>query len=97
MELAIITGAGSGIGRALTHSLAERGLHVLGVGRRLAPLEETRTYRPEHIRVVSADVSTEDGRAAIISALPEGVRVRYLVHNAAVLGPVAPLSRMPQL
>lgn len=38
---AIVTGAGSGIGRATALALAERGLDVVLLGRRAEPLEET--------------------------------------------------------
>ncbi|MDN5848547.1 MAG: SDR family oxidoreductase [Nitrococcus sp.] len=38
-ELAVITGASSGIGRAMAQRLATEGLSVISVGRRSAPLE----------------------------------------------------------
>lgn len=37
--LAVITGAGSGIGAALTELLSWKGIRVLAVGRRLQPLQ----------------------------------------------------------
>ncbi|MFG3658670.1 SDR family NAD(P)-dependent oxidoreductase [Streptomyces sp. NPDC047706] len=40
-RVAVVTGAGSGIGRATAVALAEAGAHVLGVGRRKEALEET--------------------------------------------------------
>ncbi len=91
-ELTVVTGAGTGIGRALSHGLAQAGYHVLGVGRRLEPLETTRSAYPNHIRIVAADVSLPEGRAAIVQAV-DG-KVRFLVHNAAVLGPVDRLENI---
>ncbi|MBO6947129.1 MAG: SDR family oxidoreductase [Rhodospirillales bacterium] len=80
---AVITGAGSGIGRATALELAANGVHVIAVGRRLHALEETRDLsHGGPITCVSADVSTEDGRAAIVEAA--GPSVDFLVHGAAI-------------
>jgi len=91
-DFAIVTGAGSGIGRALALALADRDLKVIAVGRRRAALEETAAARAGMIVVEAADVATPEGRAAITSALPAEARLRVLVHNAAVLTPVGPLA-----
>lgn len=40
-KVAIITGAGQGIGKGLALALAKRGVKIVCVGRRLAPIEET--------------------------------------------------------
>ncbi|CAM2069457.1 SDR family NAD(P)-dependent oxidoreductase [Sulfidibacter corallicola] len=89
---AIVTGAGSGIGQSLTWSLSKLGIHVLGVGRRMEPLEKTRAADPEHIHVVAADVGSEEGRRAVVDAFPADRTLAMLVHNAAVLEPVALLK-----
>ena len=94
-ETVVITGAGTGIGRALAHVFAAKGHAVLGAGRRIEPLQEARSAYPDSIRVVSADVSSTDGRQAIAGAL-EGAKVKYLIQNAAVLGPVLPLVEMDE-
>ena len=39
-QYALITGAGTGIGRALCEKLLKKNLEVIGVGRRPAPLEK---------------------------------------------------------
>jgi benzil reductase ((S)-benzoin forming) len=94
--LTIITGAGTGIGQALARELASRGHDVLAVGRRAEPLEETASFAPERIHTVAADIAMWDGREAIRHAVPEGVGVRYLVHNAAVLDPIGPLATIDE-
>ncbi len=91
---ALVTGGGSGIGRAVALALAGKDLSVIITGRRQQPLDETRREDPERIRAVSADISTDEGRAQLCAALPEGARLRCLVHNAGTLEPVAPIDRI---
>ena len=92
-SISVVTGAGSGIGRALTIELAQNHSRtVLGVGRHRETLEATRAARPDRIRIVEADVSSEAGREKIISAVEAFAQIEFLVHNAAVLDPVVPLK-----
>jgi len=81
--------------------LAAESVHVIAVGRRLHALEQTRSearsagLRGEVVPVV-ADVGTEEGRSAVAreAAARAGGRVRFLVHNAGVLGPLVPLEKL---
>jgi 3-oxoacyl-[acyl-carrier protein] reductase len=82
---AVVTGAGSGIGRAAAHALAKRGLRVCCVGRRAAPLEETAGLLGGAGFVVPADVGTEQGVAAVAAACAGG-SVAVLVYAAAIEG-----------
>lgn len=91
-EYAIVTGAGTGLGRAIAMKLAAAGHAVLGVGRRLEPLEGLEDEAGGNITGVAADVGTPEGRQSIVEALGRGDSVRYLVHNAGVLEPVGSLS-----
>lgn len=81
--IAIVTGAGSGIGRATAVELVGAGVHVIAVGRRLAALEETAALAGGSVTCVKADVSTAEGRGAIRSALA-GQSLNYLLHGAAI-------------
>jgi NADP-dependent 3-hydroxy acid dehydrogenase YdfG len=85
----VITGAGTGIGRALAIHYADRAQPVLAIGRREAPLQALADEYPL-VRAVPADVASDAGRAAIIEALGDQP-IRALVHNAGVLEPVGPL------
>jgi short-subunit dehydrogenase len=91
---AIITGAGSGIGRALAMEAAERGVRLALVGRRREALQQTLLKLPgtEHF-VYSADLT----RAADRTALMEAVALRWggldmLVNNAGIV-PVGPFAQ----
>ncbi len=80
----LITGAGSGIGRALSIVAAQKGYDVILAGRTLATLEETRALcEPSRTRCVKADVTSAEGRALIAGAV--GGSLDYLINNAGVL------------
>ena len=81
-ERAIVTGAGSGIGRATAAALCERGLDVYGVGRREGALLETKRMVGDKFNPIVADVSTPEGRGAIADRI-DGAASTVLVHNAA--------------
>lgn len=90
-DWALITGAGSGIGAALAGELVGRGIGVVLVGRRKAPLNDVRAALPQHARalVIEADIARSADRARIerdVSALlaEHKSHLRYLVHNAGI-------------
>ena len=83
--VALVTGAGGGLGRALAWELAARGMAVAGFGRRKDSLAETRALIGERFMGVQVDVAdpaaVRDGFAEIRRALGP---VTVLVNNAAV-------------
>jgi NAD(P)-dependent dehydrogenase (short-subunit alcohol dehydrogenase family) len=83
---AIVTGAGSGIGRACAIALASEGARVALVGRRRERLEETSREIGESGHVLAADVSHKDEIARVIEKTVEHFgAVNVLLNNAGVL------------
>ncbi|MFQ5545834.1 MAG: SDR family oxidoreductase, partial [Acidiferrobacterales bacterium] len=91
-RLAVVTGAGSGIGRAVALALSNERLTVLAAGRRLQSLTETADMAMGRARPVRADVTSAAGRAAIVSELG-GERVHFLVHAAGTM----PIQRLADI
>jgi NAD(P)-dependent dehydrogenase (short-subunit alcohol dehydrogenase family) len=79
--LTVVTGAGSGIGRACCELLAHRGAHVICVGRRPDPLRETVQALTHAGTAVTADVGTDDGVAAVVDAVSDQ-KLDAVIHAA---------------
>ena len=84
-RVVIITGGGSGIGRAAAIRFTEVGAKVLITGRRAELLEQTAEEHP-NLAALVADVSRpEDNRRMVEEALRRWDRVDVLVNNAAAM------------
>lgn len=83
----LITGAGSGIGRALAIAFAAKGAQLILVGRQMAPLQETARLLPGTSRAVtiSADITNPADRARVVHLCRERGALDILVNNAGVL------------
>ena len=86
-KVAIITGAGSGVGRATALALAGDGVAIVALGRRAQPLEMLRNdlAGTVPVAILPADVTDDDApaRAADLAISAFG-RLDYLVNNAGV-------------
>jgi NAD(P)-dependent dehydrogenase (short-subunit alcohol dehydrogenase family) len=95
MAVAIVTGAGRGIGRATAVALAQRGYSVGLIARSAAELDETRALiqRAGGTAVAApADVTDSEAVARAVTALVgEDDGVSVLVNNAASLRAIGPL------
>lgn len=78
---ALVTGAGSGIGRATCLALARAGMRVVLAGRRREALEAV-AQEAGGMTVLPCDVTTEQGVAALAQSVAEGLDL--LVHSAAI-------------
>lgn len=81
----LVTGGGSGIGRAIARAFADNGANVAVSGRRRDPLEETLADVPdERALVVEADVSDDDSAASMVRSVVERFgSLDVVVNNAA--------------
>ncbi|MBN6040483.1 SDR family NAD(P)-dependent oxidoreductase [Amycolatopsis sp. 195334CR] len=84
---ALVTGGGSGLGRAMCLALSAAGARVIAAGRRREALAETVELLPEPGRAAVVDVGDPDSVAALAAELAEE-QVGVLVNNAGVPGPV---------
>jgi NAD(P)-dependent dehydrogenase (short-subunit alcohol dehydrogenase family) len=95
---ALVTGAGSGIGRAVALELLRAGWRVALAGRRIEPLEETAGLAPgTDSLAVRADVSAPEDVAALFAAVGERYgRLDLLFNNAGTFGPAGvPVEDLP--
>jgi NAD(P)-dependent dehydrogenase (short-subunit alcohol dehydrogenase family) len=91
-RVAIVTGAGSGIGRQVAVGLLEAGWHVALAGRREEALHETAAAHGEAL-VVGADVTDPASVASLFARVrDERGRLDLLFNNAGLFGPVAPIE-----
>jgi NADP-dependent 3-hydroxy acid dehydrogenase YdfG len=94
--VAVVTGAGSGIGRHVARALLDHGYRVALAGRRAEPLEETAAGHADAALVVPADVSDAAAVDALFDAALERFgRVDLLFNNAGSFGASAPVDEYP--
>lgn len=83
--LAVVSGAGTGIGTATAWALAERGHDIVAIGRRADVLERAaegiRAATGAAVTVIAADLSEPAGAGSVADALA-GRAVDVLVNNA---------------
>ena len=91
---AVVTGAGSGIGRAVAKALLKSGYNVALAGRRREQLEETASGASNAL-VVPTDVSKADSVASLFKAAGDKFgRLDLLFNNAGVNAPPVPFEEL---
>ncbi|WP_405897488.1 SDR family oxidoreductase [Streptomyces sp. NBC_00727] len=94
---AVVTGAGSGIGRAVALALAGAGWSVALAGRRPGPLAETAALAGPEARLITvpADVTRPQDVDALFSSVRECFgRLDLLFNNAGTFGPGGPVEEL---
>src|SRR4051812_19560740 len=84
--VAVVTGAGQGIGYAIARRLADAGMEVWMVARRASVLQEAAERIGGAARAFPADLTDPDARAELVDALRAAHgSVDVLVNNAGVI------------
>jgi NAD(P)-dependent dehydrogenase (short-subunit alcohol dehydrogenase family) len=92
MPIALITGASKGLGRAVTHALAERGWTLIVDARSDGELRSA-TQGLANVTAIAGDVNDPDHRRSLAEAVARRGQLDLLVNNASTLG----VSPLPQL
>ena len=91
----VVTGGGSGLGKALALALAARGKSVLIIGRQKRQLIEV-SDASDFIDYLIADVSTKNGRQLITNHLQKVGPLEGLIHNAGIIDPIITLGKIEE-
>jgi NAD(P)-dependent dehydrogenase (short-subunit alcohol dehydrogenase family) len=97
-RVALITGAGSGIGKAAALALLEDGYHVALVGRRKDRLEQTaaESGAPERALVLPADITRDPQVKEVFDKTRAAWgRLDVLFNNAGMGAPAVPMEDLP--
>ena len=95
-RVAIVTGAGTGIGAGIARRLAVDEFELVLVGRRPEPLEQVRAELGGRTLVIAADVGAPSAPGLIVNGARESFgRIDVIVNNAAVIrtGPLDAFDR----
>ncbi|RUW67221.1 MULTISPECIES: SDR family oxidoreductase [unclassified Mesorhizobium] len=89
MTTAFITGATSGIGRAIAVALSDAGYDVYAVGRSQAALKELQAERPG-IVPIAVDVTDREALESVVADLT----IDVLINNAGIMPPLGNFADM---
>jgi NAD(P)-dependent dehydrogenase (short-subunit alcohol dehydrogenase family) len=94
-HVGIVTGGGTGIGRAAALALLGGGWRVVVAGRRAEPLQEVVKQAPDRMLAVPTDMTDADSVRALFDTTVKAFgRVDLLFNNAGTGLPAAPLEDM---
>lgn len=88
-KVALVTGAGSGMGRELTRELVKRGASVVAVDMRQEGLEETKKLSGGQVNTFVLDVTDHDAVAALPGKVGD---IDLLINNAGIIQPFIPIK-----
>ena len=92
-RIALVTGAGTGVGRAAAHGLMQAGWNVWLTGRRAELLQATAAFAPRLANVQVCDVTSPEAVAALFAAIKaQSGRLDLLFNNAGTGAPPVPME-----
>src|SRR4030081_3236465 len=94
-KIAVVTGAGTGVGRAASLALMNAGFTVVLAGRRMEKLEETKKLGDNFGKslAVSADMTDPGSIAALFAKVMDAYgRLDVLFNNAGIGDPPGPFA-----
>jgi NAD(P)-dependent dehydrogenase (short-subunit alcohol dehydrogenase family) len=94
-KIAVVTGAGSGIGAASARLFAAEGAQLILAGREQASLAEVASDCPGAISVLADVTKAEDNEKMINAALMRHGRIDVFFANAGIEGVAAPIADYP--
>ncbi|WP_410016272.1 SDR family oxidoreductase [Sodalis sp. C49] len=98
-RIALVTGAGSGIGRAVALGLLQDGFTVVLTGRRIEPLLEVQDAAKaagQQAIAITADVRDPESVEALFAQIATRYgRLDVLFNNAGVNAPAVPMDELP--
>jgi len=99
-KTAIVTGAGTGLGRAMALAMADAGCDIYGAARRIEPLEETKRLveaKGRRMEIRSTDVTvTAEVNDMVNDAIAQFGRVDILINNAGIIGRDVPVKDLSE-
>jgi len=94
-KIALVTGAGSGIGRAVALALHQAGYTVVAAGRRAVELEKTASLAGDRLLAVPTDVTQPSSVAALFERISQEYgRLDVLFNNAGMGSPAIPMDEL---
>jgi NAD(P)-dependent dehydrogenase (short-subunit alcohol dehydrogenase family) len=98
-KIALVTGAGTGIGRATAFSLLSDGWHVVVTGRRLEPLTklvDEAALRGQSALAITSDVTDPSSVRNLFEKIEQTFgRLDLIFNNAGVNAPAVPIDELP--
>lgn len=95
-KIALVTGGGSGIGRACAITLSQNGFHVVVTGRRIEPLNETVEMIGNNASAIASDITNPSEVDDVFKQIEiDHSRLDVLFNNAGNNVPAAPIGDIP--
>ena len=92
-KVTLVTGAGTGIGRAVAQRFADEGAWVLILGRTESTLKETASYH-ENIQYIVADIEKDEDIDRVMEKIQSQYKKLDILVNNAGWAPVTPFSEV---